>query len=421
MSFLRKLPYEIQIALRYTSAKRQTNRNSFISFISLISVLGIALGVAALIVVLSVMNGFQKEVANRMLSMVPHIEVADERGVIPNWQQTLAQARQNPAVAGGAPFVALQGMLVYEETMAPAGIQGILPEAEKGVSLVAERMQSGALADLTPGAFNIVLGYELAKKLGVQRGDRLTLMLAPQPGAVDAAAPRRRLLTVSGLFNVGHNDYDAGAALIHISDAEALEELAAPTGLRLSLHDLQRAPQVAYELSQSMAPNLMFRDWSKQNEIWFAALRTQKKMMFIILTLIVAVAAFNLVSTLVMKVNDKQADIAILRTLGSSPASVVKIFMLQGALVGMIGTACGVAAGVLVALNVDVIMPVVEMALGSKLLSKEIYFLSSVPSDLQWSDVALIAGVSVLLSFLATLYPSLSASRVNPAQSLRYE
>ncbi len=421
MSLLRKLPYEIQIALRYTSAKRHSHRNSFISFISLISVVGIALGVAALIVVLSVMNGFQKEVANRMLSMVPHIEVADERGVFADWQQTLTLAQRNPAVAGGAPFVALQGMLVYEETMAPAGIHGILPDAERRVSRVAERMTSGALTDLAPASFGIVLGYELANKLGVKRGDKLTLILAPQAGAADAGAPRRRLLTVAGLFNVGHNDYDSGAALMHIGDAQELEGLPGPSGLRLSLHDLHQAPQVAYELTRSMPQGLMFRDWSKQNEIWFAALRTQKKMMFIILTLIVAVAAFNLVSTLVMKVNDKQADIAILRTLGASPASIVKIFMLQGALVGMIGSACGVAAGVLVALNVDVIMPVVEKALGSKLLSKEIYFLSSVPSDLQWGDVGLIAAVSVALSFLATLYPSFSASRVNPAQSLRYE
>jgi len=422
MKILRHFPYEIQIAARYTSARRQANRNSFISFISLISVLGIALGVAALIVVLSVMNGFQKEVANRMLSMIPHIEVADQRGGIGDWQKVLQLAKANPAVVGGAPFVAVQGMLVHEDVMAPAGIQGVLPEAESNVSSVATHMKSGSFADLKPGAFNIILGYELANKLGVKPGDKLSLLVAPQQGMSDGTlAPRRRLLNVSGLFDVGHNDYDAGAAVMHIADAEDIEEIAEPTGLRLSLIDLHQAPRVAQELGRSMPQQYLFRDWSRQNEIWFAAVQSQKRMMFLILTLIIAVAAFNLVSTLVMKVNDKQADIAILRTLGSSPLSIMKVFMVQGALVGILGTAAGVAMGVLVALNVDHIMPVVEYLLGGKLLSKDIYFLSSVPSDLQWLDVATIAGVAVALSFVATLYPSYAASRVNPAESLRYE
>ena len=438
MNILRNFPYEMQIAARYTSARRQANRNSFISFISLISVAGIALGVAALIVVLSVMNGFQKEVANRMLSMIAHIEVADQRGGMADWKQVLQLARANPAVRGGAPFVALQGMLVHEDLMAPAGIQGVLPEAEGGVSSVATKMQEGSFNALQAGAFNIILGYELANKLGVKPGDKLTLLVAPQQRAAGSAAgnarasggeqlgesglsPRRRLLTVSGLFNVGHNDYDSAAAVMHMADAQEIEGISAPTGLRLSLVDLHQAPRVAQELGASMPAQYLFRDWSRQNEIWFAAVQSQKRMMFLILTLIIAVAAFNLVSTLVMKVNDKQADIAILRTLGSSPLSVMKIFMVQGALVGVMGTACGVAMGVLVALNVDHIMPVVEYLLGGKLLSKDIYFLSSVPSDLQWADVATIAAVSVALSFVATLYPSYAASRVNPAQSLRYE
>jgi len=316
----------------------------------------------------------------------------------------------------------MQGMLVYEDVMAPAGIQGVLPEAEGKVSSVATHMKSGSFADLKAGAFNIILGYELARKLGVKPGDKLSLLVAPQQGMTEGAlTPRRRLLTVSGLFDVGHNDYDAGAAVMHIADAQEIEEIGAPTGLRLSLIDLHQAPRVARELGQSMPQHYLFRDWSRQNEIWFAAVQSQKRMMFLILTLIIAVAAFNLVSTLVMKVNDKQADIAILRTLGSSPLSIMKVFMVQGALVGIMGTAAGVAMGVLVALNVDHIMPVVEYLLGGKLLSKDIYFLSSVPSDLQWRDVATIAGVSVALSFVATLYPSYAASRVNPAESLRYE
>ncbi len=418
---LANLPYELQIALRYTSAQRRSERNPMLSVISLISVSGIALGVAALIVVLSVMNGFQKEVAARMLSMVPHIEVMDERGGLPDWEQTLAQARRNPAVSGGAPFVTLQGMLLYDETMRPVAVQGILPAAEKTVSGIAGRITGGTLDDLQPGRFNIVLGYALAGKLGVKAGDKLSLLVAPQGASTTAWAPRRQVFTVTGTFNVGHNDYDSTVALAHIDDARSVEQLALPTGMRLSLHDLHQAPRVAQELSASMPQELMFRDWTRQNEVWFAALQSQKRMMFLILVLIIAVAAFNLVSTLVMKVNDKQADIAILRTLGASPRSIMAVFMMQGALVGVIGTVAGVAAGVLVAMNVHVIMPVVEKLMGSKLLSQEIYFLSSVPSDPQWQDIVMIAGVSVALSFVATLYPSYGAARINPAESLRYE
>ena len=423
MNPLRQFSYEFRIALRYTRAQRRSERNGFISFISLIAVVGIGLGVAALIVVLSVMNGFEKEVANRMLSMVPHIEVASERGGFADWRRTVEQARANPAVQAGAPFVAIQGMLINEDRMAPAAVQGILPEAEAKVSEIAARVEGAALTDLAPDAANILLGYELARKLGVAKGDRISVLVAPREGlaAPTAWTPRRRMFTVAGTFNVGHNDFDSGVALIHIGDAMALEEVSVPTGLRLTLANIHTAPQVARELSASMPQEYLFRDWTRQNEIWFAALRSQKRMMFLILVLIIAVAAFNLVSTLVMKVNDKQADIAILRTLGSSPLSIMKIFMLQGALAGIMGTAAGVAAGILIALNVGHIMPVVESLIGAPLLSKEIYFLSAVPSDLQWADVATIGGVSVLLAFVATLYPSWSAAKVNPAQALRYE
>lgn len=418
---LANLPYECQIALRYTSAQRRSERNPMLSVISLISVSGIAIGVAALIVVLSVMNGFQKEVAARMLSMIPHIEVVDERGGLPNWEQTLAQARTNPAVSGGAPFVSLQGMLLYDETMRPVAVQGILPAAEKTVSSIGERIKDGKLEDLKAGSFNIVLGYELASKLGVKPGAKLSLLVAPQGGSSTAWTPRRQVFTVAGTFNVGHNDYDSSVALVHMDDARSVEQLTLPSGLRLSLHDLHQAPKVARELAESMPSQLMFRDWTRQNEVWFAALQSQKRMMFLILVLIIAVAAFNLVSTLVMKVNDKQADIAILRTLGASPRSIMAVFMMQGALVGVIGTAAGVISGVLVAMNVGVIMPVVEKLLGSKVLSKEIYFLSTVPSDPQWQDIVMIAGVAVALAFVATLYPSYGAARINPAESLRYE
>ncbi|MES2150525.1 MAG: lipoprotein-releasing ABC transporter permease subunit [Pseudomonadota bacterium] len=421
MSIIHKLPYEWLVGLRYTRAGRRSGRNSFISFISLISVAGIGLGVAALIVVLSVMNGFQKEVTDRMLSVLAHIEVFDARGGMPNWREAEQQAFLNPAVKGAAPFVETQGMLLSDGVMRPTMIRGVLPSEEHKVSDVANHVKRGNFNDLTPGSFNIVLGYALADALNVNLGAKVTMLLAQAQTTPAGVLPRTRTFTVVGIFNAGHFEFDSGLAFIHLEDAEKMERLEAPSGLRLRIADMHRAPQVALELKQSMSGELFVRDWSKQNQNWFAAVQTEKKMMFIILTLIIAVAAFNLVSTLVMTVTDKQADIAILRTLGSSPRSIMKIFMIQGALVGLIGTAAGVAAGVLVALNVDVIVPFIEHLLGVQFLAKDIYLISAVPSDLRWPDVGMIGGVAVVLAFVATLYPSYAASRVKPAEALRYE
>jgi lipoprotein-releasing system permease protein len=421
MSIIHKLPYEWLVGLRYTRAGKRSGRNSFISFISLISVSGIALGVAALIVVLSVMNGFQKEVTDRMLSVLAHIEVFDARGGMPNWREAEREAFANPAVRGAAPFVETQGMLLRDGVMKPSVIRGILPSEEHKVSDVAKHIRQGSFEALQPGSFNIVLGYALAGALNVGIGDKVTMLLAQAQTTPAGMLPRTRSFTVAGIFEAGHFEFDSALAFINIDDAQKMERLEAPNGLRLRIADMHQAPQVAAELKRTMSGDLVMRDWSKLNANWFAAVQTEKKMMFIILTLIIAVAAFNLVSTLVMTVTDKQADIAILRTLGSSPRSIMKIFMIQGALVGIMGTIVGVTLGVTVALNIDVIVPFIERLLGVEFLSKDIYLISAVPSDLRWPDVFKIGGVSVLLAFVATLYPSFSASRVKPAEALRYE
>jgi lipoprotein-releasing system permease protein len=421
MSLIQNLPYEWLVGLRYTRAGKRSNRNSFISFISLISVSGIALGVAALIVVLSVMNGFQKEVTDRMLSVLAHIEVFDARGGMPNWQAAEQEALKNPEVRAAAPFVETQAMLVQGDAMKPAIVRGILPAQEEKVSDVAKQIKQGSLAALKPGEYDIVLGYVLARSLGVGIGDKVTMLVAQAQTTPAGMLPRTRTFTVVGIFEAGHYEFDSGLAFINIEDAERLERLEAPSGLRLRIADMHRAPQVAHALQRSMSGDLVMRDWSQMNANWFAAVQTEKRMMFIILTLIIAVAAFNLVSTLVMTVTEKQADIAILRTLGASPRSIMKIFMIQGALVGLMGTAAGVGLGVLVALNVDVIVPFIEHVLGVQFLSKDIYFISEMPSDLRWPDVGTIGGVSVLLAFVATIYPSFAASRVKPAEALRYE
>jgi len=414
-------PFEWMIGLRYTRAGRRSARNSFISFISMISMAGIALGVAALIVVLSVMNGFQKEVRDRMLSVLSHIEVFDASGSMPDWRATAAEAFKNKNVRGAAPYVEAQAMVTRDDTVRGIMVRAILPEEELKVSSVAAQVKRGSLSDLKPGEFNIVLGGELARTLRLRLGDKLT-MIAPQGQVTPAGVlPRLKQFNVVGIFDAGHYEYDSSLAFIHLQDGEKMFRQEGPSGLRLKIADMQQAPEVTAELSRTMTGNLYLRDWSQQNRNWFAAVQTEKRMMFIILTLIIAVAAFNLVSTLVMTVTDKQADIAILRTLGASPASIMKIFMVQGALVGLIGTAIGVGSGVLISLNVDVIVPFIESLFGVQFLPRDIYLISALPSDLRWPDVWQIGGLAVVLAFLATIYPSWWAARVRPADALRYE
>jgi lipoprotein-releasing system permease protein len=421
MKFIDTLPFEWQVGLRYTRAGRRSGRNSFISFISSISIAGIGLGVAALIVVLSVMNGFQKEVRDRMLSILAHVEVIDANGRMGDWHLVAQQAQSHKEVIGAAPYAEAQAMMTRDDTVRGVLVRGVLPQEEPKVSDVAKQTKQGNFNDLKSGEFNIVIGNELARVMHVQVGQKVTL-LAPQGQVTPAGVlPRLKQFTVVGIFEAGHYEYDSALAFMHLDDAEKLFRMDSPSGVRLKLSNMQRAPQVAAELTRVISADVYIRDWSKQNRTWFAAVQTEKRMMFIILTLIIAVAAFNLVSTLVMTVTDKQADIAILRTLGASPGSIMKVFMIQGALVGLLGTFIGVSLGVIVAKNVDVIVPFIEHLLGVQFLPRDIYLISALPSDLRWNDVSTIGLVAVLLAFLATLYPSWAASRVKPAEALRYE
>ncbi|WP_042411706.1 lipoprotein-releasing ABC transporter permease subunit [Comamonas aquatica] len=416
-----QIPYELALGWRYTRAGRATRRNGFISFISGVSMLGIALGVAALIIVLSVMNGFQKEVRDRMLSVVSHIEIFAPNGqALQDVDATMRQAKQHPEVIGAAPFVAAQGLIARGEDMKGAIVRGIDPAREGEVTDLAAT-NAEVLKLLTPGTFNIVLGQELARQMGVGVGDVVTL-IAPSGQVTPAGVvPRLKQMTVAGTFDSGHYEYDSAMVMLHYEDAQRIFRLEGPTGIRLKLKDLHQAPRVVQELSGMITEFLYLRDWTQQNKTWFAAVQLEKRMMFIILTLIVAVAAFNLVSTLVMTVTDKRADIAILRTLGASPGSIMGIFMVQGAMVGVIGTLAGLLLGLGVALNIDVIVPAIEHALGATFLPKDIYLISKMPSDPQSSDIVPIAVISLILAFVATIYPSWRASRVNPAEALRYE
>jgi lipoprotein-releasing system permease protein len=415
------IPYELALGWRYTRAGRATRRNGFISFISGVSMLGIALGVAALIIVLSVMNGFQKEVRDRMLGVVSHIEIyGPGGGPLADVNKTIEEARRNPEVIGAAPFIASQGLLARGEDMRGAIIRGIDPSREAQVTDLAASTQQ-VLQKLKPGEFGIVLGAELARIMGVREGDPITL-IAPGGQVTPAGIiPRLKQMTVVGTFDSGHYEYDSGLAMIHMDDAMRIYRLDAPTGVRLKLKDLNQAPEVAAELAGQLSGNPIVRDWTQQNRTWFAAVQVEKRMMFIILTLIVAVAAFNLVSTLVMTVTDKRADIAILRTLGASPSSIMGIFVVQGAAVGVIGTLAGLLLGLVVAFNIDVIVPFIEHLLHVSFLPRDIYLISKMPSDPQRSDIVPIAVISLVLAFVATIYPSWRASRVNPAEALRYE
>ncbi|MBP9904989.1 MAG: lipoprotein-releasing ABC transporter permease subunit [Rhodoferax sp.] len=416
------LPFELRLGWRYTRAGRATRRNGFISFISGVSMLGIALGVAALIIVLSVMNGFQKEVRDRMLGVVSHIEImAPDGTALPDVARTLAEVRANPSVIGAAPFIATQALLARGEDMKGTVVRGIDPALEPDVTDLSANLQDLSLQRLIPGEFGLVLGAELARSLGVRRGDKLTLVAPSGQVTPAGVVPRLKQMTVVGTFDSGHFEYDSGLVLMHVDDAARIFRLDGPTGVRVRLKDLHQARPVAAELTVALSGNLLVRDWTRQNRSWFAAVQLEKRMMFIILTLIVAVAAFNLVSTLVMTVTDKRADIAILRTLGASPASIMAIFVVQGAMVGVIGTLAGLALGLGVAFNIDVIVPALERLLGASFLPRDIYLISRMPSDPQQGDILPIALISLALAFVATLYPSWRASRVNPAQALRYE
>ena len=412
--------YELFIGLRYTRAKR---RNHFISFISLISLLGITLGMTALITVMSVMNGFQKEVRSRILGVASHIQISGFGGPLTDWQQVAREALRHPEVEAAAPYVSAQGMVSYNNVVSGVVVRGVLPDMEDQVADLGRMMIDGKLDNLVPGRFGIVIGRELARALGVFTGDKIVL-ISPQGQVTPAGIlPRLKQFTITGIFEAGHFEYDSGLVLIHLADAQKLYRMEnnEVSGVRLKLRDLFLAPQVAQELVSMISEDVHISDWTRQHANYFRAIQIEKRMLSLILALIIAVAAFNIVSTLVMAVTDKQSDIAILRTLGASPRSIMKIFIVQGTLIGIVGTALGVTGGVLLAYNIEAVIAAIERVFSVQFLSREVYYISEIPSDPQLADIVTVAVVSFTLTLLATLYPSYRASKVNPAEALRYE
>lgn len=412
-------PKELFIGLRYTRAKR---RNGFVSFIAMTSMLGIALGVAALIVVLSVMNGFGKELRERTLGMTAHATISGYDGFLRNWESVNLKVIQNNNVLDTAPYTQNEAMLTNRSRVSGAIIRGIMPEHEPGVSEIADKMISGQLSDLRPGEFGIVLGKELATALGVYQGEKITV-ITPQANVTPVGVlPRLRRFTLVGVFEAGMHQFDRSLAMMHIADAQKLFNMGDKvSGLRLKLDDMFRAHYVTYELEQLVGEDYWVKDWTQMHSNLFKALRTEKVVMFIILLLIVAVAAFNIISTLVMTVNDKQSDIAILRTIGMTPGSLMTIFIIQGMVIGLIGTLLGVAIGVPVALNVNEIVSTVEQFFNTRFLPSDVYYITELSSDLRLSEVLTYSLSAFLLSVLATIYPAWRAAQVQPAEALRYE
>ena len=412
-------PLELYIGLRYTRAKR---RNHFISFISVSSMLGIMLGVMALITVMSVMNGFHKEVRERILGMASHATISAVDGNLEEWQQVMQQSKEHKRVVGQAPFVEVQAMLTSGENVSGAIVRGVLSEHEVKVSDVEEHMRAGSLSNLEPGKFRIILGRELATILDVVVGDEVTVVTPKVSQTIAGALPRLKNFSVAGIFEVGMGEYDRGVAIVHLEDAAKLLRMGdGVTGVRLKLDDMFLAPQVTNELAYQLPGMYRITDWTMHHRNFFSALKTEKRMMGLILFLIVAVAAFNIVSTLVMVVTDKQSDIAILRTLGASPGSIMGIFIVQGATIGFVGTVAGIIGGILLSLNIETLVKSVERTFNVDFLDPNIYYISELPSDMHLSDVTMVSTVAFVITLLATIYPAWRASRVQPAEALRYE
>lgn len=409
-------PLPVFIGLRYVQAKR---RSRFISFISLTSMIGMALGVLAMILVLSVMNGFQQEMRTRILGLVPHAVLSKAQPLV-DWQALAEQAQHQPGVVGVAPLTALDGMLSFRGAMQPVQVEGVLPAREAQVSSVAEHLLQGRLDDLKPGEDGIIVGELIARRFRLNLGDSITLIVPEPSESAAGITPRLQRFTLVGVFKVGA-ELDANLALIHIQDAAQLLrwQPSEVRGLRLKVADLYQAPQIAQKLAQTLG--MQAEDWTHTQGGLFSAMKMEKTMIGLLLGLIVAVAAFNIVATLIMVVTDKRTDIAILRTLGATPAQIMMIFMVQGSLIGLIGASLGALLGVLGALNISTWVAALEHLLGQRVLSSDLYAVSSLPAQLQWSDVLLITSLSFLLSFLATLYPAWRAAQTQPAESLRYE
>jgi lipoprotein-releasing system permease protein len=412
-------PLELYIGLRYTRARR---RNQFISFISLIATVGIVLGVMALITVLSVMNGFGNDLRSRILGAVSHVSVAADRGPLRDWQTVAARTETLKGVAGVAPYVEGQGMLVSEMSSRGAMVRGIDPAAEPRVAEFHNKMTTGTLANLKPGEYSIIVGSEIAWRLGIEPGSYVSVLSSRTQITPAGILPRYKRFKVVGIFEMGVSDYDGSLALIHLDDARRLYQTGTGiSGVRLRLHDLFDAPALAAGLQTQLGDRYQVSDWTKENASFFRALRIEKTAMFIIMMLVVAVAAFNIVSMLIMLVTDKEGDIAILRTLGMSPGSVMGVFVVHGAILGVLGTLVGATAGVLLTLNIDNVVRFFEMVLGAQLFTAEIYYQTGLNPDLRWIDVIVITVASLALTVGATFYPARRAASVNPAQALHYE
>lgn len=410
-------PVPVAIGLRYLRAKR---RNGFISFISMASILGIAIGVAALITTLAVMSGFQREIRDRMLQMAAHATVTASGEAMENWQQAIAEARADPRVAGAAPYIETQALLSGTRKEG-ALVRGVDPAEEGKVSVLGEKMVEGSLDDLTRGSFNIVLGRELSLWIGAGVGDKVLVLTDVRATPMGAVKQMKRF-TVSGIFEAGYQEYDKGLAVVNIHDVQRLMRMGdGVTGVRLRMHDMDQAWEVARDLALRLRGPYLVSDWTRDNANMFRALKLEKTMMAILLSLIIAMGAFNLVSSQVMLVTDKQADIAILRTLGLTPRGVMHVFMVQGSLIGLIGTVSGVVGGIVLTLNLEHILRAIERVLGVTLMPEDVYYITGLPTELNPGDITVIAIVALVMAFLATLYPAWRAARTAPAEALRYE
>ncbi|MCC2645052.1 MAG: lipoprotein-releasing system transrane subunit LolC [Burkholderiales bacterium] len=411
--------FELTVGLRYLRSKQ---KSGFVSFISFVSIIGIALGVAALITVLSVMNGFQKEIRNKIIGVTAHMQLIDASGQLNNWEDIAKKAKTNKHILNFAPYVDGQGLVSYDGNVSGVLIRGVKPDLEKTVDNIGAHIISGESNSLISGKFNVIIGKELARQLGVQVGDKITIITPDGQTTPAGMIPRLKQFNVTGIFNMHMFEYDSGLVLINLADAQVLLKMNhAVSGIRLTVDDVMNTREIKHQLGKIMPDNILASDWVDQHANYFSAVELEKKMMFVILTLIVAVAAFNLVSTLVMTVNDKRADIAILRTMGASKQNITRIFILQGGVSGIIGTVSGTVLGLLLAANIGKIVHFFEMVTGTKLISGDVYLIDYLPSQIIPSDVISIFIVSILLSIVATIYPSRNAAKTDPVEALRYE